>query len=137
MGTENDPLVLYIVIRESLNMSPGKAVAQGGHAVEKFLLKYFRIQIFSVKKDLNITTPDELEHVRVATEWIGNGSRKVVLRADEKEWETIKSEMKDIFIIKDAGLTEVEPGTETALALWPQRKSSFSDTVIRNLSVYK
>lgn len=28
-----DPIIMYLVVRESLNMSPGEIVAQVGHAV--------------------------------------------------------------------------------------------------------
>lgn len=30
---QEDPWVLYLIVRESLNMTPGKLVAQCGHAV--------------------------------------------------------------------------------------------------------
>jgi peptidyl-tRNA hydrolase len=55
------------------------------------------------------------------------------LKADEKEWIKLKQEIKDQphVIVRDAGLTELEPGTETVIGLWPVRKSKRSKTVAR------
>lgn len=132
MSDNEDPIVLYLIVRDSLNMSAGKGMAQSGHAVEKILLKYFKIQILSVKKYLNLFTDEDVMHVKIATEWMEHGSRKVVLKADEKEWAKLKEEFgNNCFIVKDAGKTEVMPGTETIMALWPQRRSTCSKTIKR------
>jgi hypothetical protein len=40
-ATQADPIVMYLVIRESLEMSPGKVAAQCAHASQMLTLKYF------------------------------------------------------------------------------------------------
>ena len=37
---QEDPIVMYLIVRESLNMSIGKTAAQVGHAVQMLHLKY-------------------------------------------------------------------------------------------------
>jgi len=56
--------------------------------------------------------------------------RKATLVADDKEWEKLKEQLW-CFVVKDAGLTEVDPGTETVMALWPMRKSEVPKLVKR------
>lgn len=65
---------------------------------------------------------EALRKVFVTEEWLATSYRKVVLRADDKEWERLKAELW-CFLVRDAGLTEVESGSETVLVLWPMRKS--------------
>ncbi len=61
--------------------------------------------------------------------------RKVVLGADDKEFEKIKTELK-CFVVTDAGLTELEPGTETVISLWPMFKNG-APKFIKKLQVLK
>ena len=72
----------------------------------------------------------EHPHILKMTAWAKNGSRKVVLEATDEQWEALKTEYgKGAITIRDAGLTEVPEGTETAMALWPDAKSEFSSTI--------
>lgn len=122
-----DPLVLYIVVRQSLNMDNGEIAIQVGHIVEKFLLKYFKIQICSSKKELmqfNILSNEDLKHAKETTEWIEHSSLKIVLSADDQSWSDIKKEYgKELFIIKD------NFNSETALCFWPEHTSQISNMI--------
>ena len=61
---------------------------------------------------------------RIFERWRSNGSRKVVLKVDDldhlKELQDIADKANIVtHIVRDAGLTEVEPGTLTVLGLGP------------------
>lgn len=137
MADNDDPIVQYLIVNTSLNMSSGKVCAQCGHAVQHIMLEFFKLEIISAKKKLEIHLPDDLtEHMQLTAEWISHGSRKVVLRADDKEFEKVKEEFgTNCYCVKDEGHTQVAPGSETVIALWPQHKSQVSKT-IKRLQVY-
>src|SRR3990172_9019721 len=107
---QEDPLIMYLIVRESLGMGCGKIAAQTAHAALMVLMKYFEHRDFHHLDDIQ-----EAKHME---NWIENSFRKVVLRADDKEWEKIREEI-DCFVVRDAGLTEVAPNTETIIATWP------------------
>ena len=142
---EADPICLYIIVRESLNMSIGKTAAQACHAVQYIMVKYFelkeesksllkRIQLETdetIIKTMQTSYSDIGRKISIMGEWLHSAVRKVVLKASEKEWEAVKAENKDCIIVTDAGYTELEPGTDTVIGLWPARKSNRSKTVKR------
>ena len=96
-----------ILVRNDLKLSKGKLAVQVAHASVEAVLK-------SDKEALNC--------------WKGEGSKKVVLEvANEKELIKFNQLAKDegfkTALIKDAGRTEIEPGTVTALAIGPEEES--------------
>lgn len=124
-----DPIVMYVIVREELGMSIGKCCAQVGHATQKVLLHYFKCLALNAK--LHVSQIEE-EHNKLTGAWLANGSTKVILKADEKEWGELKTEFgKDIFVVVDNGRTELEPNTETVLVLMPQKKSGVSKSIKR------
>jgi len=92
-----------ILVRKDLKMSPGKMAAQVAHAsLESYKITPFEVQL----------------------EWEAWGSKKVVLEVkDIREltglMKQAKSARMPFALIKDAGRTEVKPGTATALAIGP------------------
>ncbi|MBN2203369.1 MAG: peptidyl-tRNA hydrolase [Candidatus Aenigmarchaeota archaeon] len=92
-----------IVIRNDLKMEKGKIAAQASHAsISAFL------EAEKKKSDA----------------WLKQGMKKIVLKVDsEKELLSMcrnaKAENLPCVIITDAGLTQVEPGTVTALGIGP------------------
>jgi peptidyl-tRNA hydrolase len=144
--SQEDPIVMYLVVRESINMSIGKMAAQCAHASQMLTLKYMELKDISRstqkqlsqlldndKQDLLAKYKAMSSHISIFGQWMTDSFRKVVLRADEKEWIRLKDEIKDQLhvVVRDAGLTELEPGTETVVGLWPVRKSQVSKTVKR------
>lgn len=115
--TDEDPLVMYFIIRQSLGMGAGKVGAQCAHACQLIL-------IANKEKRKNLLAPNPF--VIRMNYWndrnINGGFRKVVLRANDKEWEYLK-EVYNPVIVQDAGLTEVDPGSETVMVLWPMFKN--------------
>ena len=95
-----------IVIRTDLKMGKGKIAAQSAHA-----------SVAAIEK---ITT-------RVYEAWVAEGMKKIVLRIGSKK------ELLDLFmlakkkfptaLIKDAGHTQVTPGTATCIAIGPVEES--------------
>ncbi len=98
-----------IVLRTDLGMRKGKMCAQASHASLEAFLK-------TQKKDSFI-----------ADHWLREGMPKIVLKiGGEKEIiELFESAKKSVpsALIKDAGKTQVEPGSITALGLGPAPES--------------
>lgn len=143
-ASQEDPIVMYLIVHETLDMSMGKTAAQAAHASQMLTLKYFEIkeQSKSIQRQLSSVPDSEVlrsEYVKLAIpisimgEWLKGSFRKVVLRADDKEWNKLKEEFKDqnMVLVVDAGLTEIPSGSETVIGLWPMRKSQVPKSVKR------
>lgn len=102
-----------IILRGDIEMSTGKLVSQGAHASLKAALK--------VKE----------KKPKVFKTWEKEGEKKVVLRANLDKIKEIKEKADELGIIKslirDKGLTEIEPGTRTALALGPGKEEKVNE----------
>ena len=90
-------MIVYLLIRTDLGMSPGKMIAQGAHAF----------------RNLAILNP----------RWFEEGRRLVTLKASTKEIERAKL-IKGASLQYDAGFTEVDAETLTAIALPPMPKNN-------------
>jgi peptidyl-tRNA hydrolase, PTH2 family len=146
---QEDPIVMYLIVHESLNMSTGKTAAQCAHASQMLTLAYFDLKDDSRKLTKQLmekkdsVTPETVKawqnlHLSMARqisifgEWISSSFRKVVLRASDKEWAKVKEEFKATSVmVVDAGLTEIAAGSETVIGLWPMRKSQRSKMITR------
>src|SRR6185369_8354908 len=133
-AAQEDPIVMYLIVHETLGMSMGKTAAQCAHASQMLTLDYFEKKDKSralQKKIQETSDPDELhlmkelyaEHGRklsIFGEWLQGSFRKVVLRADDKEWAKIQKDYgSHMIMVVDAGLTEIAAGSETVIGLWP------------------
>lgn len=107
MAQIDDPIILYLVVNKDLEMGKGKVAAQVGHAVQAVCEHYLDGPINSIK-----------EYRR----WSRNGSTKIVLSATTKEFNNLKKFIP-ITTIRDAGHTQVDPGTETVMAFTFFKKS--------------
>lgn len=108
-----------ILLREDLGMSKGKMIAQACHAS----LKAYKKSDSSLRSD-----------------WEDSGSAKIALEVDE---ETLNEKRMDaeasgltVVSVKDAGHTQVDPGTETALAIGPDKEDRI-DSVTGDLKLIK
>jgi len=106
---KKEPMLRYkqvIVLRSDLNMSCGKAAAQACHA--------------------SLTASEEARRTRPSwwKAWMKEGQRKIVLKVNS-EYELLKKEREareagvPSALISDMGLTELPPGTITALGIGP------------------
>lgn len=108
-----------IVARADIGMGEGKLAAQVAHA--------------------SLSAYEDADE-RTRTRWKGNGQKKVVLKAgSESELFELASiaEREGLAhaIIRDAGHTQLEPGTVTTLAVGPGPDESV-DRVTGDLSLY-
>lgn len=122
---ETDPLTCYLIVNEQLGMSIGKVAAQTAHAMQYLLAKFYGWQ----NEELT-----DRAIVRDFDEWMKGNHRKVVLKAEPKEWEKLK-ELPHVLVI-DAGLTEIPTGSETCIGLFPMRKSEVPK-IIKRLQTLK
>ncbi|PSG99758.1 MAG: aminoacyl-tRNA hydrolase [Nanohaloarchaea archaeon SW_4_43_9] len=95
-----------IVIRDDLDISRGKEISQSCHA-----------SVGAYRKADSETI----------SSWESGGGKKVVLSSGERKLEDLYAETKskDIpaYLVSDAGLTEVQSGTVTALGIGPDEKN--------------
>ncbi|MHA1596970.1 MAG: peptidyl-tRNA hydrolase Pth2 [Candidatus Asgardarchaeia archaeon] len=95
-----------IVVREDIKMSVGKVAAQVAHAAVSSAFKTYRIKRDWFEK------------------WFEEGQKKVVLKVKKLEdllklSNEVESSGIPSSLIKDMGLTEIPPGTITALGIGP------------------
>ena len=95
-----------ILIRTDLKMSAGKKVAQGAHASV--------IAVENARK----------HHTSELQSWLQEGQKKVALKIQSMEdlthaYDQATRARLPCSIIRDAGLTQLEPGTTTAVAIGP------------------
>ncbi len=110
MRLENE-IKQVIIIRIDITMGKGKQVAQGAHAS---LMSYFEA---------------ERADKKIAREWLDTGEKKIVLKTDSEETITklfaaFKFKKIPCALVSDAGLTQIPPGTKTALGIgpWPSEE---------------
>lgn len=125
---QEDPIVMYLIVRTSLGMSAGKACAQTGHCVG---IMYEHFMNISMRNLDPIFNKYEIDMKEKFSDWKNDSFRKVILRAKENQWEKLKNKL-ECFIVRDAGLTELIPGTESVLGIWPMKKSK-RPNIIRKL----
>jgi peptidyl-tRNA hydrolase len=97
---EGDGPALVYVVRPGVLRTAGKAMAQAGHAA------------------LLCVRELEPRHPEAFAAWRAGGLRGALREADGEEWAGLR-ESPDAVVVADAGLTQVQPGTETVIALPP------------------
>ncbi|MCS7121756.1 MAG: peptidyl-tRNA hydrolase Pth2 [Archaeoglobaceae archaeon] len=104
MVLEKNEYKQVIIVREDLKLSRGKLAVQVGHAAIIGFLK--------AKND-------------VRDRWLREGQKKIILKVKNlEELLSIKSKAESLDlptdVVIDAGLTEVLPGTITAVVIGPE-----------------
>jgi len=106
-----------IVLRTDLGMSTGKLISQACHA--------------SLKAYRKASSDDR-------SNWESGGQKKVVLDIGGEDLEDCfrKAQRQGLpsAMVKDAGLTEIEPGTKTAVSVGPGEESKI-DSVTGDLKL--
>ncbi len=106
MSPPLDEVTMVLVTRDDLKLSKGKLAAQCAHAAVDCAMKAKR------------------KAARLYERWNNVGARKIVVRADDE------SHLRQLYakaleaslvcsLIKDAGHTEIPPGTVTVLGIGP------------------
>ncbi len=116
-----EELKQVIVVRSDLKMGKGKLATQVAHASVESFVKTLR------------SKPE------MAKEWLKKGQKKVVVKVSSLE-ELIKVYEKAVkkgliaVIIRNAGLTQLEPGTITCIGIGPDELSKI-DEITGNLKL--
>lgn len=134
---KEDPITMYLVVRESLNMGAGKTAAQCAHASQMLTIKYWELNN-SASEKLRLTKSinnNEQQKLQIFIDWLNSYYRKVVLKADDKEWAKLK-QLDNYVLVIDNGLTEIAPNSETVIGFWPVNKSK-APKIIKRLQVLK
>ena len=123
MGRSPFQYKMCIVIRTDLGMSAGKMIAQACHAAVGANEEAKRFNHKAWRK------------------WREEGAKKVALEAESlEEIEELAKRAEELDIVSvtihDAGLTEISPGTVTALGLGPDRSDRL-DKVTGDLPLLK
>ncbi len=108
-----DEIKQAIIVRKDLNLGTGKLAAQVAHAS---LMSYFKAE-----------KTDE----KIAKEWLDTGEKKIVLKVDDEKalrklHEAFKYKGFPCALVTDAGLTQIPPGTVTALGVGPWKASEIN-----------
>lgn len=140
MTREDDPVVMYLVVKSDLGMGVGKIGAQIGHAVQMLVQRYNEASwdmIYAEYINESDRQSDELR-VRTFDKWLDGSWTKVVLKASDKEFEKIKEEFDvgQIVVVQDAGRTEIPSGSETVIGIFPMLKSK-APKCIKRLQLLK
>ncbi len=110
-----------LVIRSDLKMGKGKMVAQGAHGAVSAYLEATK------------------RHPDWAKKWIANGQKKIAVKvSSEKELLELEKTAIELglpcALIRDAGHTQLEPGTITVLGIGPAPEKSI-DTLTGDLKL--
>src|SRR5277367_6691051 len=123
---QEDPIVMYLIIHTTLNMSVGKLAAQVGHAASLVTFNYSdlkdesrhianSISYMKIQRSMNNSVDEEkfskleIEYsslgrkLSIIGEWRKAGYRKVTLAANDKEWAKIKQDYPNDVMVVDAG----------------------------------
>ena len=95
-----------IIMRSDLDMSRGKLAAQAAHASLMSFFEAERADRSTVKR------------------WLESGEKKIVLKVDSEDaliklYNAFKFKNIPCALVTDAGLTEIPPGSKTALGVGP------------------
>ena len=121
VSTAEDPSMVLIA-RKDLKMSEGKLAVQCSHAA------------------VTCTLNARKSHARLVERWKNGGARKICLRADDLETlQRLAGQAQAAglvtTLVKDAGHTEVPPGTITVLGIGPAPRRAI-DALVSDLKPY-
>ena len=120
-STPDDP-TMALIVRHDLKLSAGKTAVQCAHAA------------------VSCTLGARKSHARLVERWRQSGARKICLKVDDLHaLQRLAGQAQSAglvtHIVKDAGHTEVEPGTITVLGIGPGPRRSI-DALVGELKPY-
>ena len=123
MSALSNPPTMVFLCRVDLQLSPGKLAVQCAHAAVGSLQQ--------AKKT----------HSRMVQRWNDSASRKICLAVDDEDelkyyLGQVQEASLPFALIKDAGLTEVAPGTTTVLGVGPGPRQAM-DAIFQSLKIYE
>ena len=115
------PLKMAIIVRADLKLSRGKTASQTAHAA-----------VMCFKKSFD-STP------KLCEKWMNSGQPKIVLKAvnlsdlENLMEQSVKAGITNT-LVRDAGRTEISPGTATCLGIGPDYDDKI-DEIVKNLKL--
>ena len=98
---------MYILVNEDIKISKGKLAGQVGHAVSSWIYRY-------CVKTADFEPFDE--NVNLFDAYMKGMQKKIILKCPQWKLEQLEREGEYI-VIRDAGLTQLEPNTLTCVNL--------------------
>ena len=122
MASTPEAPTMALIVRHDLNLSTGKVAVQCAHAA------------------VSCTLAARKSHARLVERWRQSGARKICLKAETRsDLQMLAGRAQGaglvVHLVKDAGHTEVEPGTITVLGIGPGPRRSI-DALVGDLKPY-
>ena len=122
MASTVDEPSMVLIARHDLKMSAGKLADQCSHAA------------------VSCTLNARKSHARLVERWMNAGGRKICLRVDDLAAIQRLAGQAQVaglvtYLVKDAGHTEVPPGTITVLGIGPGPRRAI-DALVSDLKPY-
>ncbi|MEJ6664747.1 MAG: peptidyl-tRNA hydrolase Pth2 [Euryarchaeota archaeon] len=122
MASTLDEPTMALIVRHDLKLSAGKVAVQCAHAA------------------VSCTLNAKKSNGRLVERWLQSGARKICLKAEDlAEIQRLAGQAQSLgivsYLVKDAGHTEVEPGTITVLGLGPGPRRAI-DALVGDLKPY-
>ena len=131
----------YIIIRMDLGMSPGKLAAQASHSSMGVFFEKMSSEVVANNRNIQTEKDEFMLYSFFANEdehrWIENGFTKIVKKVKNesqllKLYQQAVDKGLNVFLVKDAGLTELEGENYTALAIGPNKVSD-CESIVKKL----
>lgn len=122
MASMPEAPTMVLIVRDDLRLSSGKVAVQCAHAA------------------VSCTLAARKSQARLVEQWRQSGARKICLKAENlSELQMLAGQAQTaglvMHLVKDAGHTEVEPGTITVLGIGPGPRRSI-DALVGDLKPY-
>lgn len=106
---KSDELAMYIFVNTDLNMGKGKIAGQVGHVVQNIVTDALSNKHFVDKQYRYL-------------EWSSSLNAKIILKATHEQLLELQK-IQESYTVRDAGRTQIEPGSLTVVGFFPNYKS--------------
>lgn len=128
LAAVGEPVKMTLVVRKDLKMGSGKIAAQCAHAAVAVVEDVLAIRSTQASSPDAVLADSALMWLRWYDAWHVSGCSKVALQCpDEETMMAIAKHARQVqlpfYVIRDAGRTQIAPGSKTVVAVGPGPKS--------------
>ncbi|CBZ23572.1 conserved hypothetical protein [Leishmania mexicana MHOM/GT/2001/U1103] len=128
LAATGEPVKMALVVRRDLKMSNGKIAAQCAHAAVAIVEEILACKSTAATSPRSALNPVSALWVQWYDAWSASGCSKVALQCpDEAAMMALAKHARQMnlphYVIRDAGRTQVAPGSKTVVAVGPGPKS--------------
>lgn len=116
-------------------MTGGKVAAQTAHATQLLMQAYFPLLQYN-SNGFGDGEEEHNEYFELFEEWLDSNYKKVILTANQSQWEYLKKAKQKHLIVIDMGLNEISPNSETVMVFYPMEKVNVPKQISK-LQTYK